>query len=49
MNRLVREFGWTAKELADFYLDVAYLALTALAVTYGYAAYRQVRKTGASP
>jgi len=50
MNRLVREFGWNAPELAGFYLNVAYLALAALAAAYTYAAYRLLkRKTGQSP
>jgi hypothetical protein len=50
MNRLVREFGWNAPELAGFYLNVAYLALAALAAAYTYAAYRLLkRKRGQSP
>ena len=50
MNRLVREFGWNAPELAGFYLNVAYLALAALAAAYAYAAYRLLkRKRGQSP
>jgi hypothetical protein len=47
MNRLVQQFGWNANELADFYLTIAYLGLTALAITYTYAAYRFLeRKRG---
>ena len=49
MNRLVRHHGWTAPDLAGFYLNVAYLGLTALAIAYTYAAYRQLRKKGDSP
>ena len=50
MNRLVREFGWTAPDLAGFYLNVAYLSLAALAAAYTYAAYRLLkRKRGQSP
>jgi len=50
MNRLVGEFGWKASELADFYLNAAYLGLTALAVAYTYAAYRFLkRKRGQAP
>jgi Zn-finger nucleic acid-binding protein len=50
MNRLVAQFGWTANELAGFYLNVGYLGVTALAVAYFYAAYRLVqRKRGLSP
>ncbi len=44
MNRLVREFGWTARELTDFYVTVGYLCCGALALTYLYAVYRQRRK-----
>lgn len=44
MNRLVRHFDWTAADLAAFYLNVAYLGLTALAVAYAYAAYRLFQK-----
>ncbi len=50
MNRLVNSFHWTAAELAGFYLHIAYLGLTALAVAYAYAAYRFLRrKRGLSP
>ncbi len=44
MNRLVRHFDRTAADLAAFYLNVAYLGLTALAVAYAYAAYRLLQK-----
>ena len=40
MNRLVQQFGWSANDLADFYLAIAYACLTALAATYAYAVYR---------
>jgi Zn-finger nucleic acid-binding protein len=50
MNRLVKQFGWNANELADFYLTIAYLGLTALAIAYTYAAYRFLqRKRGQTP
>ena len=50
MNRLVQQFHWNANELADFYLNIAYLGLTALAIAYTYAAYRFLqRKRGQSP
>jgi Zn-finger nucleic acid-binding protein len=50
MNRLVQQFGWNANELADFYLTIAYLGLTALAISYTYAAYRFLqRKRGQTP
>jgi Zn-finger nucleic acid-binding protein len=50
MNRLVQQFHWSANELADFYLHVAYLGLTALAITYSYSAYRFIqRKRGQTP
>jgi len=50
MNRLVQVFHWDANDLADFYLNLAYLGLTALAITYSYAAYRFLqRKRGQSP
>jgi Zn-finger nucleic acid-binding protein len=50
MNRLVQQHGWTANDLADFYLNVAYLGLIALAIAYTYAAYRFLqRKRGQSP
>lgn len=49
MNRLVQQHGWTANDLADFYLNVAYLGLIALAIAYTYAAYRFFqRKRGQS-
>jgi hypothetical protein len=44
MNRLVQHHGWTANDLADFYLNIAYLGLTALAIAYAYAAYRFIQK-----
>ena len=44
MNRLVQQHGWTANHLADFYLNIAYLGLTALAIAYAYAAYRFIQK-----
>lgn len=40
MNRLVQQFSWSANDLADFYLGVAYACLGALLATYLYAAYR---------
>jgi hypothetical protein len=46
MNRLVQQFGWSANDLADFYLAVAYACLLALFVTYAYAAYRLKRRSG---
>jgi hypothetical protein len=50
MNRLVQQFHWNANDLADFYLNIAYLGLTALAIAYTYAAYRFLqRKRGQSP
>jgi Zn-finger nucleic acid-binding protein len=50
MNRLVQQHGWTANGLADFYLNVAYLGLIALAIAYTYSAYRFLeRKRGKSP
>jgi len=50
MNRLVQQFHWNANDLADFYLNIAYLGLTALAIAYTYAAYRCLqRKRGQSP
>lgn len=44
MNRLVGQFGWNANELADFYLNVGYLAVTALVAAYAYAVYRLIRR-----
>ena len=44
MNRLVQQHGWSANELADFYLSVAYLGLTALVIAYSYAAYRFIQR-----
>ncbi|MGB8223447.1 MAG: hypothetical protein WCF10_12760, partial [Polyangiales bacterium] len=44
MNRLVQQFGWGANDLAHFYRNAGYLGLAALAVAYGYALYRFVRK-----
>jgi Zn-finger nucleic acid-binding protein len=46
MNRLVQQFGWSANDLADFYLAVAYACLVALFVTYAYAAYRLKQASG---
>jgi Zn-finger nucleic acid-binding protein len=43
MNRLVQQFGWSANDLADFYLAVAYACLAALFATYLYAIYRLKR------
>jgi Zn-finger nucleic acid-binding protein len=48
MNRLVQQFDWTALELAEFYLDVAYLWLAALVVAYLYSGYRFWRRRQAS-
>ncbi len=44
MNRLVQQFDWTALQLAEFYLDVAYLWLAALGVAYAYSGYRFWRR-----
>jgi len=44
MNRLVQVLHWDANDLADFYLNLAYLGLTALAITYSYAAYRFLQR-----
>ena len=49
MNRLVQEFHWNANDLADFYLNVAYLGLTALAIAYTYSAHRFLKKKGTVP
>lgn len=49
MNRLVQQHGWSANELADFYLNVAYLGLTALAIAYAYAAYRFIQREREQP
>jgi Zn-finger nucleic acid-binding protein len=50
MNRLVQQFHWNANDLADFYLNIAYLGLTTLAIAYTYAAYRFLqRRRGQSP
>ncbi len=49
MNRLVKNFGWTAEELTGFYLTTAYLCIAALIAVYAYAAYRLLRKRGLSP
>ena len=46
MNRLVQQFSWSANDLADFYLAVAYACLLVLFVTYGYAAYRLRSRSG---
>ena len=45
MNRLVREFGWTARELTDFYLTVGYACSAAIAATYLYAVIRQRKRS----
>ncbi len=44
MNRLVGQFGWTAIELAEFYRNVGYLAVTVLVAAYAYAVYRLIRR-----
>jgi hypothetical protein len=44
MNRLVQRFAWNANELADFYLGAAYVCLAAVALVYGYAAFRMWSK-----
>jgi hypothetical protein len=44
MNRLVQQFDWTALELAEFYVDVAYLWLAALGLAYAYSGYRFWRR-----
>ncbi len=49
MNRLVRDFGWTADELTGFYLTTGYLLAAALIAVYLYAAYRLLKKRGQSP
>lgn len=49
MNRLVREFGWTANELASFYLTTGYLLTAALGAVYLYAAHRLLKKRGLTP
>ena len=46
MNRLVQQFDWTALQLAEFYLDVAYLWLAALGLAYAYSGYRFWRRKG---
>lgn len=43
MNRLVREYGWDAPELASFYGTATYVALGVVAVVYIYFAVRYVR------
>ena len=48
MNRLVQQFSWSANELAEVYLTTAYLGLAAIALTYGYAVYRQLRRRNTS-
>jgi len=49
MNRLVQQFHWSANDLADLYLNAAYVLVTALAIGYGYAVWRFMRKRGQSP
>lgn len=46
MNRLVRDFGWSARGLARFYATSAWLALIAIAGSYGWAwhRYRRARR-----
>ncbi|MEM9730385.1 MAG: zf-TFIIB domain-containing protein [Myxococcota bacterium] len=46
MNRLVSSFGWSARELADFYLRTGYVCTLAIVAAYGYAAYRHSRVNG---
>jgi len=41
MNRLVAQFGWSAEELAGFYLRTGYVCLAAIVCTYAYAVWRQ--------
>ena len=50
MNRLVQQFGWSANDIADFYVNAAYLAMAALGVAYVCATYRVLRtKRGRIP
>ena len=49
MNRLVQVFHWNANDLSDFYLNIAYLGLTTLAIAYTYSAHRFLKKRGQSP
>lgn len=49
MNRLVGHFGWSARELADFYLRTGYVCAAAIVVAYGYALYRHHRTNGSLP
>jgi len=44
MNRLVASFGWTAPELAEFYLHASYVGAAVLAGAYLYAIYRLVQR-----
>lgn len=48
MNRLVQQFAWSANDLAELYLYVAYGCLVALAAAYVYAAYRIKRAANAA-
>ncbi len=48
MNRLVRDFGWSAAELTSFYLKVAALSALALGLAYA-AAWRRYQRTRAAP
>ncbi|MDH4282433.1 MAG: zf-TFIIB domain-containing protein [Myxococcales bacterium] len=43
MNRLVQQFGWSANDLADFYLTIGYLGVAALGMAYPYAVVRLLR------
>jgi Zn-finger nucleic acid-binding protein len=49
MNRLVQQFHWSANDLADLYLNAAYVLVSALAIAYAYAVYRFIRKKGHTP
>ncbi|MEM7434484.1 MAG: zf-TFIIB domain-containing protein [Myxococcota bacterium] len=49
MNRLVGQFGWSAQELAAFYLHVGYACTAAIAVAYGYAWWRYRQTNGSFP
>ncbi|MGB5809007.1 MAG: hypothetical protein WBG86_00680, partial [Polyangiales bacterium] len=40
MNRLVAQFGWSAHELAEFYLHTGYLCATAIVAAYAYSLWR---------
>lgn len=49
MNRLVGQFGWSAQELADFYLRTGYVCVIALVAAYVYAVVRHYRANGSLP